>query len=187
MKSFLLGCMTIALLGTAACSGGSKKPDRKKLPALNNLGVSEQFNINTDAGIPFATGEMEVQTGSTQSIFHSISLPDDSYDSVALQLVASHESSALALLSAWSSRPDKGIVIDLRLPNGGSGHRVDYTLERTGSFSIPVVFLYDHSSEARAASLAELLHSIPSIQCSRNGSYSSNGRQDCFSSAGSSF
>ena len=181
MKPVLTACTAWFLLAGIACSSGPQKPARKKMPDFNRLGISEFFyDAGSPAGLPFLTGEMDVQSGSTQSTFHSVALPDASFDSLAMSIIADHASTAISLLGAWAKQDEKGVVIDLRSNKGEDALRADYTLERTGEFSIPVVFLWDRSSQTRAAAFISVMHSLQSIQCKHTGSYSGNGQQDCF-------
>ena len=149
--------------------GGPTKPARKKMPGFNSLGVSDPINPTGLTDFPFSTGEMDVQSGSTQSVFHSVALPDASYDSLAMGIIARNRPYAVSLLGQWSKQDGKGVVIDLRGNGGNTGHRADYILERAGEFSIPVIFLWDRSSEARAAAFIDIMRSEPSIQCRRMG------------------
>jgi hypothetical protein len=153
------------------------------MPEFNRLGISEQLNSSINPGalanFPFSTGEVGVQTGGTQSVFHSVALPDASYDSLAMHIIAGQQSSAVSLLAGWARQEEKGVVIDLRSSATETGHRVDYTLERSGEFSIPVIFLWDSFSEARAAAFIDIIHSVPAIQCRRTANFA-NGQQDCF-------
>jgi len=184
MKPVFIACTACILLAGVACSGGQQKPARKKMPDFNRLGISESFyDTGTPAGLagfPFSTGEMDVKSGSTQSTFHAVALPDASFDSLAMGIIASHASTAISLLGEWSKQAEKGVVIDLRSPKSESGQRADYILQRTGEFSIPVVFLWDRSSEARAAAFIGVMRSLQAVECKHTGSYSGNGQQDCF-------
>ena len=184
MKPALIACTACILLAGVACSGGQQKPARKKMPDFNRLGISESFydtgNPAGLAGFPFSTGEMEIQSGSTQSTFHAVALPDASFDSLVMNIIASHASTAISLLGEWSKQDEKGVVIDLRSPKSEGGQRADYTLERAGEFSIPVVFLWDRPSQSRAAAFISVMQSLQSVQCKHTGSYSANGQQNCF-------
>ena len=66
------------------------------MPDFNRLGISESFYDTRPpaglAGFPFSTGEVDVQSGSTQSTFHAVALPDASFDSLAMGIIASHAS-----------------------------------------------------------------------------------------------
>jgi len=61
-----------------------------------------------------------------------------------------------------------------------SGQRADYIVQRAGEFSIPVVFLWDRSSQVRATAFIGVMHSLQAVECKHTGSYSGNGQQDCF-------
>jgi hypothetical protein len=183
MKLFFTACMVAVLLAVTSCGGGTAKPERKKMLTVNSLGVSEQYNASSSTGLvdfPFSTGEMDVQSGSIARTYHSVSLPDASYDSIAIGLIAGRRPLAVSLLAQWAQQEHKGVVIDLRSSTGANGQRADYTLERSGAFSIPVVFLYDRSSAARVAAFVEIMQSVPEIQCRRSSNYSTSSRQDCF-------
>jgi len=185
MKPVFIACTTWVLLTGTACGGGPQKPARKKMPEFNRLGISEQFNspgTTADwANFPFSTGEVDVQSNNTQSVFHFVALPDAGYDSLAMHIIAGRQSEAVSLLAEWARQEEKGVVIDLRSRAAETGHRTDFTLERPGEFSIPVIFLWDRSSEARAAAFIDIMHSVPAIQC-RRSSGNANGQQDCFRS-----
>ena len=128
----------------------------------------------------FYTSEVEIQSGGTMETFVAVSLPDPANDSLAMSLVNSYKPLALPLLAEWGTRERKGVLIDLRSSASPAIHREDYVIERGDAFSIPVVFLWDPASAARAAAFIGLLQSIPAVHCRLSeGSYH-EGRQDCF-------
>ena len=157
-----LSCVGLGLavgIFFGCAGGGPNRPERKKMPDLASWGSATS-----------PTGFLEV------------ALPDPAYDSVAMGLIASYEPFAVPLLTEWAKQEGKGVVVDLRSRRDG-GLRADYTIDRPGAFSIPVIFLWDQASAGRAASFIEVLQTMPSIRCrctgGRDGGYLT-GRKDCF-------
>ena len=180
MRSGFLPCIGLGLaVGIFfGCAGaGPGRPERKKMPDLTDwaLGASP-------ADFPFHTGVIDIGTAS----FISVALPDPAYDSAAMGLISSYEPFALPLLTEWAKQERKGVVVDLRSrPDGGM--RADYTVDRSGAFSIPVIFLWDQASAGRAAAYINVLQSLSSVRCrctgGRDGGYLT-GRKDCFQEGG---
>ena len=154
---FLTGIGLMLLAGMAgSCSGG--KTDRKKMLNGSSLATGGETDF------PFSTSNVDVQAGGATSTFLSVAMPDPAYDSMAINMIVSHEPFALPLLSEWASRDKRGILIDLRSNPGSESRRADYILERANAF-------------------ITVMQSFPAVHCRcTDGNYNS-GRQDCFSSA----
>ena len=171
MRSGFLPCIGfgLAIVIFLGCAGaGPGRPERKKMPDLTDF--------------PFHTGVIDIGTAS----FISVALPDPAYDSAAMGLISSYEPFAVPLLTEWAKQEGKGVVVDLRSrPDGGM--RADYTIDRSGAFSIPVIFLWDQASAGRAAAYINVLQSLSSVRCrctgGRDGGYLT-GRKDCFQEGG---
>lgn len=171
MRPGLLQCVGLGLAVGIFCGcagGGPARPERKKMPDLTAW----------EANFPFHTGVMDIGTAS----FLSVALPDPAYDSAAMGLISSYEPFAVPLLTEWATQEGKGVVVDLRSrPDGGM--RADYTIDRSGAFSIPVIFLWDQASAGRAAAYINVLQSLSSVRCrctgGKDGGYLT-GRKDCF-------
>jgi len=180
IKMSFLSCIGFGLAVGIFCGcagGGPNKPERKKMPDLASWGPA-----TGTADFPFHTGDIDIQSGSGTVSFLEVALPDPAYDSVAMGLIASYEPFAVPLLTEWAKQAGKCVVIDLRSRPDGS-LRADYTIDRPGAFSIPVIFLWDQASAGRAAAFIEVLQTLPSVRCQctggRDGGYLT-GRKDCF-------
>jgi len=95
--------------------------------------------------------------------FVYVPLPDASNDSMAIALLHSYRMMALPMLNTWAAQQHQGVAIDLSRHNGAPAHRSDYTLEKPGEFSIPVVIIWDQASAARVAEIRSLVTELPGV------------------------
>ena len=175
--------LTVVLSG---CGASGKPSNRKKMPngdasRLNPLSYTAAFA----GGLPYNTGDIDLQWEGSAQTFLAIGLPDPAYDSLAFSLVMSHVDYAAPLLTQWSAGEKKGFIIDLRSGPSPDTRREDLVIEKPGAFSIPVIFLWDPLCANRAASFMSLLHMTPAVQCRHTGGTVAYGQQDCFQSSGS--
>ena len=108
-----------------------------------------------------------------------IPLPDPADDSATLALVNNYKPIAIPLLTQWAQQQQTGVVIDLRKDESQQVQRTEYLVQRQNAFSIPVVFLWDRSSAARAAGFINILESYPAVKANRISS-SGIGGSNCF-------
>jgi hypothetical protein len=167
LSRLLLLCAGILLL--TANFSCKPKPERKKMPQFDGLGVSEEETpvLQQTEGFPVYTHDVTIMVGSDSRDFLAIGLPDPAFDSSAAELVRSQVPMADYLLKTWVRTAGRGICIDLR--GGGDAsrdqHRADFTLQDADGVSVPVVFLWDRSSAGRADHFIDLLHSARTITC----------------------
>lgn len=190
MKLFMLPgwriCTTFLLAVVLyGCSGGASKPQRKKMPELNNLG-GDAISFAGDAtgllNLPFQARYVDAMSGGKATSFLAVQLPDAGYDSMALSLAQTYQPLALPLLTQWAQQEGKGLMLDLRNNSNAEGQRSDYVVEGT-SFALPVVILSDRRSAQRIPSFLDLVKALPGLKIRHIAdSELSNGvRHDCFS------
>lgn len=164
----LITCAGV-LFGCMPGGGGSTRPERKKMFALDSrTKVGECNFIDPDyeaSELPFTTRYVTMTVNGAPATFLSVSLPDASYDSAATALALDFKPFALPLLSQWAHQESKGVVFDLRKNITATELRADYMVETPGMFSIPVIFLYDRYSVGRMADFISIIKSVPAMQC----------------------
>lgn len=172
------------VLFTGMLTGCSGKPgNRKKMLNANSQDFWEDPSFAGTSDVPFYTGDIDWQSGGITRPFVVVALPDPAYDSLATSMVLSHALLAVPLLTEWAAQEKKGVLIDLRSSPSQDTRQEEYVIERATAFTIPVVFLWDRLSSARAASFIDLLQSLPSVHCRHiDGSYNKD-RPDCFPAA----
>ncbi|HTI93281.1 MAG TPA: hypothetical protein VL727_21930 [Puia sp.] len=111
----------------------------------------------------FHTSNIDLESGGSMQGFVYVPLPDASNDSMAIALLHSYRMMALPMLNTWAAQQHQGVAIDLSRHNGAPAHRSDYTLEKPGEFSIPVVIIWDQASAARVAEIRSLVTELPGV------------------------
>ncbi|MBS1579030.1 MAG: hypothetical protein JST29_05255 [Bacteroidetes bacterium] len=107
----------------------------------------------------FATTDVDMLFNGVPTSCVSIALTDPSMDSSAMNLLNTYKPFALPLIAEWAKQ-NKAVALDFRTI-GGTEERAEYTIERPGSFSIPVIFLWDKLSARRAAFFMQQLNDAP--------------------------
>ena len=164
---------TLLLISFIIGSCATGAPVRKKMPDYlqydafenDNPFQGKQRNVSA-AEYKFTYNESEI-TGTDGKSQECISVPlqDATYDAFAISLFESYKVFAMPLLTEWAKQSRSTVVLDLRANTVQMGSRADYSLEKDGEFSIPVILLWDASSEARAATFARLLQTVPGVEC----------------------
>lgn len=108
-----------------------------------------------------------------------IPLPDAAGDSATMSLVNTYKPIAIPFLTQWAQQQQTGVVIDLRADESQQLQRTEYLVQRQNAFSIPVIFLWDRSSAARAAGFINILETYPAVKANRISS-SGIGGSNCF-------
>jgi hypothetical protein len=166
---FLYSCQTSAPSGSP----------RKKMPEFTSDNALEgpmPFQSNSarsgseafgarpgPEAFAFHTSNIDLESGGSMQGFIYVPLPDASNDSMAIALLHSYKTMALPMLSTWAAQQHQGVAIDLSSHNGAPTHRTDYTLEKAGEFSIPVVIIWDQASAARVTELKSLVTELPGV------------------------
>lgn len=183
---FRRGILLVApFLLLCACAGSAPKPERKKMPQLNNFNSQWEISYNaqpTAFNFPVRTSYVDLLTNGRASTFLAVNFSDNSFDSLALSLAKSYKSVAPTLLQQWAQQQGTGILIDLRQTAAVETQRSEYLLENEGN-SLPVIFLYDQASAGRASTFITLLQTIPAIHCqltSAGYTDKTGARDDCF-------
>lgn len=143
---------------------------RKKMPDLtsdNSLEGPMPFQATTPPPGPdafaFHTSNIDLEIGGSMQGFLYVPLPDAANDSLAIALLHSYKLMAMPLLNTWATQQHEGVAIDFASHNGAPTHRSDYTLEKAGEFSIPVVIIWDQASAARVAQLRSIAAELPGV------------------------
>jgi hypothetical protein len=86
------------------------------------------------------------------------------------------------MLSQWAHSEGKGVLVDLRNDHSAGSTRTNY-LVQSPDFSIPVVLLWNTSSNSRVKAAISMLQSMPAVKCIQTGESSlgaNDSRHDCF-------
>lgn len=147
------------------CSGlpMGEAPERKKMLDLtsgDNDGECNYTSLQTLAATNNAFPYSVQQVGNMLTV----SLPENAYDSMAINTLEQVKPFALPLLMQWAQQR-KGITLNLSGTGSHEQQRVEYRLESPGMPAIPVVLLYDRWSSGRAATVLQLVRSVPGLQC----------------------
>lgn len=144
-----------------SCEGPGGVPERKKMLDLTSgSSTGDCYFAAPDEATLFPTAETNMQVNGVNTQMVSVAVPHAAYDSIALANVQNVLPFAYPLLSRWAQQK-KGVVINFSSSAGNNNYRVDYVLEAPGSFSIPVVLLYDQWSAYRAGAAVNLMHTLP--------------------------
>ena len=110
-----------------------------------------------------------------------IPLPDPAADSATISLVNSYKPIAIPFLTQWAQQQQTGFIIDFRQDEGLQVQRAEYRVQRENAFTIPVVFLWDRHSAARAAHFMNMLETFTSVKANRiSGSGGNTASGNCF-------
>lgn len=163
----MIYCLLLAACFQGCAPRGPAKHDRKKVPNLDELGVGDYTPEEslTAPGVPFTVHHVDVQTADGIAPYVAVSLPDETFDTLAMNLVRNNVKMAVPLLADWASREKEGLLIDLRNTSSGQGHRQDFLIGDGRQFSVPVVFLWDVASSDRAARFMRVLNAVPNLNC----------------------
>lgn len=163
-KAAVLALATILLYGCAASGGGQ----RKKMPEFaNSEGEFEAFqpfkNQKSEGyGLGFNTINTDVMYNGVTTECVSVTLPS-SLDAQASALFSLYKPLAGVLLGEWAKQQRNGVVIDLKSAPGPGGSRADYQIKNPDDSSIPVIFLWNNQSAARASLYISMLSEVPGV------------------------
>ena len=156
-------CMVISFVWFGCSSlpagGGSQRKKMLDLTSGNGTGDCAFAGANNSTA-PFSTIETSMLVNGINTNMVSVAVPNAAYDSIALANVQNILPFAYPLLNQWAQQK-KGVVIDFCSHANNGKYRVDYVLEAPGSFSIPVVLLYDQWSACRAGTAVNLMYNLP--------------------------
>jgi hypothetical protein len=171
---FLTGISLFLIAATLfSCSpGGAGLPQRKKMPEFNGYdGIEGAVQSSNSAeaapqgGFAFATSNVDLMFNGNMEGFLSVALPSAATDSAAVNLINTVKPFALTMLSTWAQQQRHGVVIDLS-SHSTEVFRTDYLLQKPNDFSIPVVVMWDRSSQYRVASIKSIIAGVPSVTMS---------------------
>jgi hypothetical protein len=171
MKSFPFFALFFLSVLFYSCQPGSPTSiPRKKMPDLtgdNSLEGPMPFQASARSTGPetfaFHTSNIDMEVGGSMQGFLYIPLPDASNDSLTITLLRSYKLVAMSLLKTWSAQQHQGVAIDFTSHDGSATHRSEYTLEKAGEFSIPVVIIWDQASASRVSELRSLAAELPEV------------------------
>jgi hypothetical protein len=184
-----IGLISLASFLTACVPGGAGAPKpRKKFPAFTSFGdfnTSLSFSRPSEKyqGLPFGGADLEFMTNGKFSAYTYIPMGDAQSDSLVMNLVNTYKPFAIAMLSEWNKQYRKGVLIDFRAKPGSYYTSKAFNLESGGSFSFPVVFIYDGNSASRASIFMQTMQNMPMISAtaiSSDKSITSTSGLSCF-------
>jgi hypothetical protein len=165
--------LVLIIIAVWSCNG---RPARKKLPDLagdpafweSTMTIVDRHPEKIPGLPPFYASDTTLLLGGRTSDLLTISLPDRTYDSVAVQLVTAWSPMARTLLDQLAARGEKGVLIDLRISLSRQDHfgdrstayQVESQVSAGARLSLPVVFCWDRASAARAAAIINRLRGI---------------------------
>ncbi|WEK34863.1 MAG: hypothetical protein P0Y53_20440 [Candidatus Pseudobacter hemicellulosilyticus] len=162
LKAVLLPALVACLSG---CEGMQGRPERKKLPQLT---ADESWE-----GRP-AAGTGHEQYPETFYAYHdtlisgrtyvAVQLQKPTLDTVAMALANAYEPLAGNFLAMLRQQGKSGILIDLRSPGQETAQQAGFQVQHDSGSSLPVVFVWDRYSAARAALLIRRLEQATSIR-----------------------
>lgn len=169
-RSIINGSVALSLLSIIiGCSPtGAPKP-RKKFPEFSSFG---EFNSSLSFsrpsenydGLPFGGADLEFYSNGKFSSYVYIPMGDAESDSLVINLINTYKPFAIPMLSEWNKQNKKGVLIDFRPRPGSSYSSSEFNLESSGSFSFPVVFIYDGNSALRASAFMGTMKTMPMIR-----------------------
>jgi hypothetical protein len=120
--------------------------------------------------------------------FLVLAMPDPSHDSAIGAMISSGQSLAPYLLLELHHLNKAGVVIDLRLSGDGPTIRQDYQVSSSAlkETNLPVIFLSDQYSSARAAFFSQYLEQFPGVSWSITRDRPRD-QSDCFKDVHPSF
>ena len=179
MRNWIL----FALLISGAClSCQRSRPARKKLPPeLISLSDTppQLAPAKAPSDILFYYSDTTLLIQGLRRNLAVIAFADPEKDSTIRALVLAGQSLTTYLVAELRRDNKTGLVIDLRQDAYSPAIRQDYLAEPTGEKELPVIFLWDKSSAARAATFTQLFEQFPGISWSIT-SGRSGYQQDCF-------
>ncbi len=184
----LLPLILFVLIVQQSCSSGPSVPPRKKMPELTSLQGPESYipysERQSTAGLPFTTGYVDLQVGGGTATLFAVSLPDATDDSLIMNLINTYRPLAVPLLTGWVQQQQYPVLIDLRAHGSQHTQRADFLLQKEGSFTLPVVFLWDSYSAGRAGNYMQLMHTNPAISVTRlsgnSAAFFGKQQENCF-------
>lgn len=172
-----------------SCSGAPSPKPRKKFPAFNSFSDfnhSLSFSKSTENydGLPFGGTDLDFFSDGKFSSYTYIPMGDAQSDSLVLNLINTYKPFAIPMLSEWSKQYKKGVLIDFRTKHSSFYASKEFNLESVGSFSFPVVFIYDGNSAARASLFMGTINGMPMIRATmisaEKGIATKSGLMGCF-------
>lgn len=172
-----------------ACTGGTAPKPRKKFPAFNSFGdfnntLSFSRQGENYKGLPFGGSDLEFYTHGKFTSYTYIPMGDAQSDSLVMNLINTYKPFAMPMLSDWCNQYKKGVLIDFRPKPGLSYSSSEYNLEAAGSFSLPVVFIYDGNSASRASLFMGIMQDMTMVRATLinadKGLTSGSGSLNCF-------
>jgi hypothetical protein len=172
--------LLVLLAGGALISCQRSRPARKKLPPeLNSFtDVPPGFTpVKAPSDILFYYSDTTLLIQGFRRNLAVISFADPGKDSTIRSLVIAGQSLTSYWLAELRRDNKTGVVIDLRQDEYSPSIRKDYLVEPGG---LPVIFLWDKTSAARAATFTQLFEQFPGINWSMTGG-KPGYQTDCFS------
>lgn len=158
------------------------RPARKKLPPeLNSFSdVPPQLTpVKASSDVLFYYSDTTLLIQGLRRNLAVISFADPDKDSTIRSLVFAGQSLTSYWLAELRRDNKTGVVIDLRQDEYSPSIRKDYLIDPAGQEKMPVVFLWDKRSAARAATFTQLFEQFPGINWSIIGG-KPGYQMDCF-------
>jgi len=198
MKTRRLVGILFCLAVLSSCHQG--RPARKELPpslsTLPEIGATvtpfpSRWSLNgtgSSADYLFYSTDTSMLIRGMRREFVVLALPDPTRDSAIGAMISAGRSLAPYLLTELHQSGKSGVVIDLRVGDNSPTIRQDYSVTSTDlkETNLPVIFLWDGASSARADFFTQYLETFPgaswSITRDRPGY-----QADCFKDVHPSF
>jgi hypothetical protein len=172
--------LLVLLAGGALISCQRSRPVRKKLPPeLTSFSdVPPQLTpVKAPSDILFYYSDTTLLIQGLRRNLAVIGFADPDKDSTIRALINAGQSLTSYWLAELRRDNKTGIVIDLRQDEYSPSIRKDYLVEPAG---LPIIFLWDKTSAARAAAFTQLFEQFPGINWSMTGG-KPGYQTDCFS------
>ncbi|HSZ33170.1 MAG TPA: hypothetical protein VK772_07655 [Puia sp.] len=139
--------------------GSCGPPERKKMPAFSYLNEAVSQLSLPKKNEPFIVGDTTINNEQ----FFSISIPNGASDSMAFRMLRTYQPVAKILYDAMIKQGDKGVVIDL-CNNGDPQHTTNLNVTFLDQFSLPVVLIWNFSTESRVAGFINKLSQLDNFK-----------------------
>lgn len=167
-RSFFAFTGLLVLAGLCAgCEGSTGgPPERKKLPDLAGSPSWEGPYQQEQEQQEFPSGKLFVysDTSIDGKTYISLLLHNPAQDSVALALINMYKPMVGSAIGFLQQRGKAGVLLDLRGKAGSREFSASFVTKNRQGLSMPVIFLWDASSGARADLFMERLREIPGVE-----------------------